>query len=533
MTLLILFTSFLTFAADKTTEFDAVTKEKVLKIHTLFKQGDYAGSLEKLSELEQNYTGPKKDLLNAFLAYWRGVANNRIQDYSEAINNFAKADENFYRPDDFYYEYAQALYAMDKLKKSRDYFMRSALRKYKAAVSLYYVAFISQTLRDFKVAVKAYRRIETLDDPEKDSVIQASKMQIAEIYLNAVDKKEDQVGFLQKRVIREFEEALKFEPDSNLSRDIRRKMLAVQDKYGLLLLKMRNGRPTIFPRAFVKVGQEIAYDSNVIFSPDNLQLSASDTGSFLSRTDVYMRNIFYSGNSVSIQPEFRSNLAVHANRSNETIYASDNLNSTAAVRTAFEHWMWGKPASVLFDYEFNYVLKDLNAENSLIYNSSAHVFMIGERFNWFNAGETIMRLKYRDTTNTTDTSSSTITSGILEQMVNFESGHILLFYGDMSLTRVETDTFDTNSMTFRLDWIAPRIFDYATPTLGLGYTYSDVINDDSRGTETLINPTFKLTRVVNDSLRANLKFDYMKNTSGSDSFAYNKFTAAFGLEWIF
>ncbi len=512
-------------------KFNEQTTKELSEAYARFKAGSYEAALNALETTEANYQGQQKEKLLGLLSYWRGIIYSRLQDYETAKVEFIKSYNYKYRAQDFFYEFAQTLYALDELKQSRDMFMRSALANYRPAISLYYVAFISQTLREFRTAIKAYRRIEKLKDPEKEEVMQASKMQIADIYLTAADKQLDQVSFLQKRVIKEFEEALVFDPDSNLSRDIRRKILSVQDKYGLILLKMRNGRPTIFPRGFMKFSQDISYDTNALLL-DESTLSSSERGSvFFSKSDFYARRVFYSGNSVSIAPEIRLNYT-HYVTSIESKEELNNWTGTVALRNAFEHWMWGKPASVLLDVDFNHIERNLS-NDGLSFNSRSTTYMLGERFNLFNAGETILRLRYKDTVSYTEANNSTTTSLVAEQMLNSETGYILLLNLDYSQLRVETDSFDTNSYAARFDLITPRVFGFATPTFGFGYTYTDVINDSSRGTETLLNPSFKLTKVVNPATRINLKFDYYDSVSNSTTYTYNRSVTTLGLEYIF
>jgi tetratricopeptide (TPR) repeat protein len=520
-------------------QFGKETKRKLLDVYKRFKSGSYGGALGLLDKLENNYTGTNKEKLAALIHYWKGVIYNRMQEYDKAKYHFTQSFNKKYRPKDIYYELAQALYAMDELKKSRDLFMRSALKNYRPAVSLYYVAFISQTLREYKTAVKAYRRIETLKDPEKESVIQASKMQIAEIYLTAVDKREDQVAFLQKRVLGEFEEALIFDPDSNLSRDIRRKMLKVKDKYGLLLLKTRNGRPTIFPRFFAKFTQEIGSDTNVSqVDPVTAAQAGTDVDAVFLRSDLYVRRVYYSGNSVSIAPEVRFNFTENfdpgLSGKNDT-EDQDNYTYTFALRMAQEHWLWGKPASFLFDIDFNEIYRKLNAPTSSTHerNSTNVTYMIGERFNFFERGESVLRLRYTDSDNSTESSSSTITSLVAEQIVGFRSGYILLLFANYDMTRVETDSFDQNTLAFNMSLITPRIFDYATPTLTLGYSSADLINDSTRGTETTVTAGLRLTRTYSKKYRGNLSFNYTDVQSGSSSFTFDKFVTTVGVEYLF
>ncbi len=516
---------------------NAKSRETLVEVYTRYKSGSYEGALNLIDKLEKEYQGQNKDKLLGLISYWRGVIYNRVQDFESSKNSFAMAFKYEYTPEDIYYEFAQSLYALNELKKSRDLFMRSALNNYRPAVSLYYVAFISQTLRDFRLAVKVYRRIERLKDPEKESVLQASRMQVADIYLTAVDKQEDQVAFLQKRVLSEFENALIFDPDSILSRDIRRKMLTVKDKYGLILLKMRNGRPTIFPRRFIKLTQEIGHDTNVTGQNAAGQENADAKGSTLyTRTDGYIRRVYYAGNSVSLAPELRANYT-HYTNSATGIQDLVNYTYTPALRTAQEHWMWGKPASFLFDFEYNKTqLKGDSDADGNDDNSVSQTFMLGERFNYFSGGESIFRFRYKSLDSNKADSDNTTKTLSFEQVLNFEQGYLLLLSSSYGMLEFETGgmTNDTNTFSFSFNLITPRLFDYATPSIGIAYSKLSYPNSSTAvGSESTLTPSLKLTRVFNKTMRGNLGISYTKSDSSVDTFVYNKTVITSSVEFLF
>jgi hypothetical protein len=102
------------------------------------------------------------------------------------------------------------------------------------------------------------------------------------------------------------------------------------------------------------------------------------------------------------------------------------------------------------------------------------------------------------------------------------------------MTRVESDIYDTNSLMVRGDVIFAPYKTWFTPSVGLGITRTDPINNSDRGIEYLFNPSARLSRTIKKNLRGNLKFDYQDNKSDdTENFAYKKYVYSFELEYIF
>jgi hypothetical protein len=119
-------------------------------------------------------------------------------------------------------------------------------------------------------------------------------------------------------------------------------------------------------------------------------------------------------------------------------------------------------------------------------------------------------------------------------MVGFENGHTLLFFNSLDLLRSETSTNDNNSLTLRMDYILPRIGVLGTPSFGLGLTLTDTMEQSaSRGMETTLSPSIKLTKSFGRKYRWNLKYDMIKNSSKSADFTFNKSIYGFDVEYVY
>lgn len=522
-------------AQDTSSEITGAGKNAIFKeADNLFQQGKYRATINELNVVESKLIETKTTTkaLNGLISYWKAICYNKIQDYPEAITYFDKSLQADFVPEDLHYEFGQALFASDKLADARIQFRESLKKKFKRGVSLYYIAYISKELGEKKKAVTFYKAIDKLDDEEAREVKQAAEMQIADIYLEQVEKHPDAFKVIESYVIPQYKHALKVDSDSALAAQIKTKIKALQAKYDLVLFKLRNGRPTLIPPYFARAAIEYGVDSNVTFSPTEQEVAESKKRSSFVRTDVMGKYTFYYENYFSISPEFRFNYTKYLNREPD-IYRNDNYLLAPAVRTGYEHTLNKKPATFLFDYDYSEAKRDVDAEEELIFSFRSHTIMVGEKFNYFIGGESIVRLRRRIFDSYLDTSDSNTTSFIFEQIISTPI-NTYAFYTSYDMTRVEDNVYDANSLTARADIIMARIRDWFTPTIGLAITRTNPLNNSERGTEYLYNPSARLSKVLRKNMRGNLKFDYQDNKSNdTENFAYKKYTYSFELEYIF
>ena len=523
------------YAQESNDGIESASKNVIFKeASNLFLQGKYQATASELSNVETqlNQSKSTNKSLQGLIAYWKGICYNKTQDFPEAIAQFDKALGLNYSPEDINYEYGQALFASEKLSEARLQFRESLKKKFKRAVSLYYIAFISKELGEKKKAVTFYKAIEKLDAAEAMEVKQAAEMQIGDIYLEQVEKHPDAFKAVETYVIPQYKLAYEVDRDSSLAPQIKEKIRSLEAKYDLVLFKLRNGRPTLIPSYFARVALEYGMDSNVTFSPTEQQVAESNKASPFVRTDMMGKYTFYYKNYLSISPEFRFNYTRYMNREPD-IYRNDNYLLAPALRTGYEHTVNNKPATFLFDYDFNQARRDIDAEEELKFAFRSHSLMIGERFQYFKGGESTLRLRHRLFDSYLDTSDSKTTSLVYEQIVSFPV-NTLIIYSSYDVTRVEDDIFDSNSLTMRGDVIMGRVRDWFTPSVGLGITRTDPINNSERGIEYMINPSARLSKTLKKNLRGNLKFDYQDYKSDDEeNFAYKKYVYSFELEYVF
>ncbi|MBY0516614.1 MAG: tetratricopeptide repeat protein [Bacteriovoracaceae bacterium] len=515
---------------------DVKFETELKRARDFFGEGKYGATRSSLNALGETLKGGKGNkTLIGLVAYWTGITANRQQEYSESIPMFEQALSVDYKPKDIYYEYGQALYAAEKLPEARNAFRESLKRGHKRAVCLYYIGFISQTLKDHKKAVTFYRAIQRLPKEEQDETIQASEMQIGDIYLEQAEKHPDAYRAIQTYVIPQYQRALEINSDSPLASDLRAKIIELQQKYELVLFRMRNGRPTSVPPYLMKLSEDIYLDTNPVFAAQETTNSSAKQSSLVSKTEAFGRYTFYHKNIMSISPEMKFNYTRHLKREAE-IYRNDNWVLAPAIRSSYEHTWRKKPASFLVDYDYVYSNRDRNAAQELKFNSRVQTLSIGERIvGLISHGESTLRLRYRDFNSYSAQANSKTMGAAFEHIQPTQSGKMFIYNLGYDVTRVTNDAFDSNTLFMRADVILPAWKKWQiTPQVGFGLTLTDPLNDTSRGLEKTYNPSLRLSKPMWKKYNLSFHADYMQNDSKNlESFAYKKSMYGFELAYLF
>lgn len=496
-----------------------------------YSEGKYRAAVEELDKIEKRQKEDPKT--KGLIAYWKAMSLNRLQDYPAAIEEFKKAIALKYEPKDLHYELGQALFASEKLIDAKIYFNESFKRSFKRGTCLYYMAFISKELGQKENAETLFTGLVRLEDTDALESRQAAQIQLGDMALESVEVEKDALRKVEYEVIPMYEKALKINPESPLSGKIKEKIKEIQKKYNLVLFQLRNGRPTQYPPYFFRAAQEFGFDTNVTFAPTETTISKARQSSTFSKTEVFGRYTYYYKDFLSYSPELRFNNQYYFNRVPE-IYRNDNYLIAPGLRTSHEHTLWGNPASFHLDYEFNEARRDVNAKKKLEFSSRSHTLTIGEKFKFFSVGETALRLRQRFFESFLNASDSKATGVVMEQILGLPNS-TLLIYSSLDFTRVKSKAFDTNALMIRADWLLPKYKDLFTPSLGMGLTITDPINNrQERGTEALINPSLRLSRDIGKNWKLNSRFEHQTNNSkDKTNFAFKKNLLGLEAEYLY
>ncbi len=519
----------------KIRQYDKDTKILISDAWERFKEADYKNVIIDVEKIERHFeVNHYKDIkLHGLLFYWKAISYKNLQDYVQSINYFRKAIGFYYDGEDLFYEYAQVLYASEQLKKARAAFSLSIKNKYKIAVSYYYVGDISQKLGEYKMALKAFHAIEDLPSEEISEILQPALLQIADIYYTFAKEKENLLESIEDYVIPQYEKALNVAPLSNLAPEIQTKIKEIQALFEVEVFRMRNGRPSLFPRNFVKLNAGVNYDTNVTLASNDTQSTQSDQGSPYLSTSVYARKMFYPNKRHSFSPELRFNYNKYTN-TNENVQINTGYTLAYGLRNTYEHTLKNAPASFLYEWDYSTSKRDEGSDGTLDNFNSTNSFTIGERYNFLKCGESVLKYRYKTTTFEEEDSNSVSHTLSFEQVFKLEKGYTTIGYFSFDTLDVQNSTYNSDAYTAKVDLVFPQTTADKIWSASFAVVFTNPVNQiDDRGIETSLTPGLTFSKIYNRKFRGNLNYSYTTNSSKSVDYNYNKHLITYNLEYIY
>ena len=439
------------------------TQSLVKKVYEAFEAGKYEDVVSVLTKFEKKIKENKVDdgkdskELRGLVHFWKAMSYTKLNDFEEAEKNFIKALALKYKSKDIYYEYGQVLYVASKYKRARIAFKKSVRNKYKIGVSLYYIAFISQELKDYKKAVSFYNMIEKLPEEENKDVIQASRMQVGDIYLKQIERQRDPFRGIEKYVIPQYKKALSYDEDSSIASDIKAKIENLQRKYELILFKMRNGKATARPPHYLKAN--ILYGSNTNATASNEAIA----GTYL-QTGIFSRYSVYPNSSYSYAPEFSATYTKY-NEDDEALLPLNKYSLKGALKLNYEHLYKKLPATFYIDFDYAHNADDADADKEFAAADATYGVTFSEELQIWKNNPSTFRFRYETVAAEVETSSNTSMTFTYEQIVILKKV-TLFFYNSYAMSSyAEADTSNTNTLTNRVDAIFPTFYGLFNPTL--------------------------------------------------------------------
>jgi len=499
-------------------------KERIEKIPLTFQEGEFTTVLDELEVMEQNladYRKVRKDIIG-FVAYWRGATFAQIQNFEKALINYGIAEKEGFETKEFWYEYGQALFVADQLKQARIAFGKSVKKEYKVAVSLYYMAAISATLKESKKAVSLFNTIEKLPNNEKKDVVQAARVQVGDIYLSQIEKMPDSFSAVEKYVIPQYEKALEWDTKSKLAAEIKQKIENLQKKYDLVLFKMRNGRPTIRPPYLLLMSAAQVYDNNLVNdSDDEKKAKLDDDGEVAAWYNIFSffgRYTFYINDELSIAPSLIGSFTKYQS-SEDSTQALDSYNLSSGLVGAYEFVLFDRQATFYLDYTYGKnhgrpIDAEGQIESTFKNNSNSHTVTVSQEFQAKENFVTTFRYRRTQAGSEEEDSGSVINSIVWEQLFIFPKGFTGFMFASYDMARNDIDAGDTDGYIIRFDLFTPTIKERFIPNIYTSVTSTSYINDtDKDATRLLING-------VNLSYRYNRSWNYIAD------FGYHSMAAA-------
>ena len=238
---------------------------------------------------------------------------------------------------------------------------------------------------------------------------------------------------------------------------------------------------------------------------------------------------------IIVSPEARFTFTHYGDRTNADVFQNDAYVFNLALKNKYEHKLFNRPASLIFDVDYTKTGKDSNKIHQRDPYSSSVNFTLGESFSYFAVGDTSFKIKRKDYKGTDPSINNNVYELTADQTLALSNQNLLIFMVNASTTdNYNNTTMNTDTYLFRVDYIIPEVFLHHTLNLALAETITDTkLQQSTRGTETSFNPSLDLSREINTHTKISVNFDFTNNTSKSSDYTYQKHVITMELKYVF
>lgn len=494
-----------------------------------YQKGDYAQTIQKIEKIQDPPLSQQ-----ALLLYLKGLCFSRLQNFDQAIPAFEYALQKGATYEDLHYELAQALYTSQKLKQALQQFKLSEDQGYKKGISRYYRAYIYQLLDEPRTAYDLYSEI-TQNEKDPDHVKQAALMQMAEIKLSLALQKQDaekRLTLLKQKAVPAFQDVVDFEQETPVYAQAKTRLEQLQEQIEEEdRSRFANGSPNPPQRWTLRATEDLKYDTNVVTRANDAILAVSDVGSFLAKTDAYGKYQYTIDRRFVILPEFDLSYTKYSNQTEPYVFQNDNITGSFNLKTRYEHTYNDKPATLSFNLETTYFMRDWQFIHSLLMYSRSYNLVMAERLPLFPFGGTTLSGNFKFF-NSVDNNQNALNPGlILSQNVQLPHGTGLLVSLGTDYNRAVDSFYDRKDYRLTTSVNFPEVYEKINVSLVLDLTLVDTMNQFAdRGLEKTISPGLVLNRFFTPHFFANASYSYTDNISlDQQVYAYSKHTFGIGV----
>jgi hypothetical protein len=464
--------------------------------------------------------------------YLEGLCLNKLKRFDLSIKRFSFLKTKKFTPKEFYFEFGQANYALNNLDEARNSFGNSVKTNFQKQSSLYFIAYISQILEDYKTAEINYN-VLLKDKNTKRSMRQVALFQLTQVLLSKLENIKDKkkvFSYIKARIIPQLNYALRINKKSPVAKDIIKRKQDLEIKYGLNPLYLINGKK-LSPKPYtLGLTQNFKYDTNATTSTDSLENLEKMKDSAIFGTTINAKYTKAFKRMFTVTPGISLSLTGHEDGNNSEVFKNDALSITTTLANTYEHKLFGNQASFLFNLEHAYSGTDRNSTGSLskiTTSTNGYTFSVGEKLKYFKFGDTTANFKFKTSKSYDETQHNKVFTFSLNQTALLPIKHMIIFTHQTDLTRYDTTkSSDTNSFLVRFDYMIPEIMRSYTLAFGLAGTFAPTVEETTtpeRGMEITLNPSVKLTKKTTKYLSTTVSYNYTKKTSGnSENYSYTK-----------
>jgi tetratricopeptide (TPR) repeat protein len=477
----------------------------------LYKQAKYEEALESIKDIKEDVLAPKDRF------YYLAITYSKLLNYDKAIEEFKNSISAGCTNKALQYEYGQALYANNDLRNARDAFIISSNKKYNYIPATYYIAYISELLEEHTLAKHNYVKI--IKDPNVDPHMhQVALFQYGKILLSLLRKQDRSLIYLErdvtknipKYVIPILNKAYDINPDAEIAADIKKLIKELTKEFSLDANIMANGRRVSKNRRYTSLTTRIKHDDNWY---------STGRGVAYQEHEFFTKYMFVKDKRIITTPDIKITNTKFLNQSDSKIYSKDSFGVYTNIKNKIEHKAYDQPASAIFDFDFSKTYKDLNKDHSYKPYARNFGWAIGELYNYFNAGDTTIKLKVSDSKDMTDSSYNTLTNTLsIDQNIYLNQGqHLLALSASVSQLIYKYNRYlNSNTYSLSATYLIFEILPDGTLTLGMSVSVNDPkMQRETRGYEPTINPSIDYSTTFFEYLNASINYNY-SNTDSKD-----------------
>ena len=319
------------------------------------------------------------------------------------------------------------------------------------------------------MASEEYQKIIN-DKSTDEKILQISSFQYAEtlLSLRRMEKNlnNDLATYINQTIIPKLKEAKEIDSLSNVSTDIQKRITELTQEFDLDPNVLKNGRK-VYPKPISGyVLQRAKFDDNVSLINEENNVQQSMRESFIFETELLAKHERVFNRSIIVTPEMRLTFIQNSDQANPEVYQNDSAIIALNLKNKYEHNLFSTPASFLFDLEYLNTLKDWKQTHTRQAYASSLTYTLGERFAYFNFGDTTIRLKskrYKGKNESISNNSITISA---DQTVALISQNLLILLLEADLVdNYNNKPTSTNSYLARVDYLINNIVPQYTLSL--------------------------------------------------------------------
>ena len=499
--------------------------EKLKDFYLHYKEGKYLKALVALEEIRADRE------FESTRAYLSALCYKNLQNFEKSILFFKKAVKLKHKAQELMYEYGQVLYGANELEKAQRAFRISFEQGYKKSFSLYYQAHIGELL-DQPGKTKANYLKLVKDEKADKNLRQVALFRLGELIFGYTRNKFKAINYIEKYVVPLMNKAIEVDPDSKVATEIEQRLDEILLEFNIHPLMMVNGRRLGKEGKNLNFIAKVKRDDNVTQETDS---AGSSSGATYFDSFIYDLTLDWSYRWILkkrfvLTPELNLNFVQYSDDVNAEVFQNNSYSIAPAFRTSTEHTFFGKRASFLLDWEYNYTARDKESKEERDFYGRSQTIVVGQRVRFMPNGDSTFRLKFKSYTNYLTSQNSSTNTFVFDQIYVRSNGHILIYLFNLDMTKVEDETYSTNSYLNRIDYLLPSFYGGLSLNFNTSLTLLDTkLQKETRGMEKTLGLGVKISKRMGKKIKLSVFYDYTKNTSkDAENYSYTK--NVYGLE---